>query len=131
MRSIKTEQSLPDGFSKIDDASINLSAGGVDIVIPLSSVQLAATFASLGLSFSAAAISMYDDNELADMLPDLEPSWVGVAKAAEMLGVTNGRMYAIIRDGGVDTRTDTGKTLVSVDSINERIANPPRAGRRW
>ncbi|WP_442904213.1 helix-turn-helix domain-containing protein [Gordonibacter sp.] len=52
-------------------------------------------------------------------------------RAADMLGITRQRVYAIIRDGGLATRNDTGKTLVSVESINERITANPKAGRRW
>lgn len=132
MRTIEHGLKLEQGYTPIDRASLVMEENGELLEVPLTPKQLHAVFVTLGINIDGTTVSMKDDDELTATIEGLEPSWVGVSKAAEMLGVTRGRVYNIIKAGGLTTRDDMGAgVMVSVESIRERIANPPRAGRRW
>lgn len=132
MRRIEHGLDLPEGFTSIDRASIIIDVAGQMLEVPLTPKQLHAVFVALGIEVDATGVEMLDDTELGDVIEGLEPQWVSVPKAAEMLGVTKGRAYAIVRSGGLVTRDDMGpRTMVNVESIRERLADPPKAGRRW
>lgn len=132
MKTIEHGLELEQGYTPIDRASLVMEESGELLEVPLTPKQLHAIFITLGMEIDETTVSMKDDDELTETIEGLEPSWVGVSKAAEMLGVTRGRVYNIIKAGGLVTREDIGAgVMVSVESIEERLANPPKAGRRW
>lgn len=132
MKTIEHGLELEQGYTPIDRASLVVEENGELLEVPLTPKQLHAVFVTLGIKIDETTVSMKDDDELTATIEGLEPSWVGVSKAAEMLGVTRGRVYNIIKAGGLVTRDDMGSgVMVSVASIRDRLANPPKAGRRW
>lgn len=132
MRTIEHGLEFEQGYTPIDRASLAIDVDGELLEVPLTPKQLHAVFITLGIKIDETTVSMQDDDELTATIEGLEPSWVGVSKAAEMLGVTRGRVYNIIKAGGLTTRDDIGGgVMVSVESIKDRLANPPKAGRRW
>lgn len=132
MRKIEHGLELSQGYTPINRASLVMEENGELLEVPLTPKQLHAVFIALGIEIDETTVSMKDDDELAETIEGLEPSWVGVSKAAEMLGLTRGRVYNIINAGGLVTRDDMGAGVkVSVKSIKERLANPPKSGRRW
>ncbi|MEG0505704.1 MAG: hypothetical protein RR547_13735, partial [Raoultibacter sp.] len=125
---VNFEKPLRKGFDPFTTSVIFLrTESGQNIEIDLSAAQLAATLTTLGIQFDEDGYCAYDDWDLGEMNPD----WVNVSKAAALLHLTKGRVYSIIKAGGLETRNDTGEVLVNIDSINERLANPPKSGRRW
>ena len=132
MRAIEHGLDLSQGYTPINRASLVMEENGELLEVPLTPKQLRAVFITLGIEIDENTVRMKDDDELAGTIEGLEPSWVGVSKAAEMLGLTRGRVYNIINAGGLVTRDDMGAGVkVSVKSIKERLANPPKSGRRW
>lgn len=132
MRKIEHGLELSQGYTPINRASLVMEENGELLEVPLTPKQLHAVFITLGIEIDENTVQMKDDDELAETIEGLEPSWVSVSKAAEMLGLTRGRVYNIINAGGLVTRDDMGAGVkVSVKSIKERLANPPKSGRRW
>lgn len=126
---IKHGLDQPTELTEIDRAKIVVNAADQLLEIPLTPKQLQAVFVTLGVRIAEKNVELLDDDELGDVL---SPDWVSVSKAAELLGVNRSRAYAIVNAGGLETRDDMGSGLmVSVKSINERLKNPPKAGRRW
>lgn len=56
---------------------------------------------------------------------------VSPSEAADMLGVTRGRVSQMIRDGVLESYRIDNKTRVSVRSINERKSKPRNIGRPY
>lgn len=56
-------------------------------------------------------------------------STVSATEAAEMLGVSKGRVSVLVKEGKLDTVLIDGRARVTIASINDRIANPPAAHR--
>lgn len=54
---------------------------------------------------------------------------MSAADAARALGVTRGRVSQLIKAGMLDTFDLNGKTWVTTDSVEARLADPPRIGR--
>lgn len=54
---------------------------------------------------------------------------MGVQDAADILGVTPSRVYAMCRDGVLDSRKVGSTVLVSADSVRRRFDAPTKAGR--
>ncbi len=132
MREIEHGCELPEGFTPFQRASLVMDYGEGMLEVPLSPAQLHMALLALGIEIDAERVRMLDDDELREAEKELAPDWVSVPKAAEMLGLTKARVYSIIRAGGLETRDDMGPSImVSVASIKERLANPPKAGRRW
>ena len=50
-------------------------------------------------------------------------------EAADLLGVSQSRVSALIRDGRLEMARFDGRTLVSIDSVNAYLESPRRAGR--
>lgn len=59
--------------------------------------------------------------------PELE--YMSVRDAAEILNVSNPRIYAMLRDGILAGRKVGGAQLVSTQSVKERFNSPRAAGR--
>lgn len=129
MRTIEHGQDFGGVFQPFTVRRLTLATGGDEIDIDLTPVQTAAVMQALGVRIDEHHVTMWDDGELKPWLDELDRDWVGVQKAANMLGVTRGRVYAIIRSGGLETHDGTGKVLVSVRSIEERLQNPPASHR--
>ncbi|MDR3307745.1 MAG: type II toxin-antitoxin system HicB family antitoxin [Coriobacteriales bacterium] len=66
-----------------------------------------------------------------EVTPDLieRSKCVTVTEAAEMLGVTKGRVAHMLDDGVLQPITFSDTRLVTLASINNRLANPRKAGR--
>lgn len=56
-----------------------------------------------------------------------ELNWITRKKACEILSVSEGRLSQLVSNGQIDS---LGK-LVSKTDVENRAANPPKAGRRW
>ena len=56
-------------------------------------------------------------------------SIVGTKDAAEMLGISTERVKQLCNMGSLDARKMNGGWLISRESIEERIAIKPKAGR--
>ncbi len=54
---------------------------------------------------------------------------MSAADAARALGVTRGRVTQLIKAGLLDTFELNGRTWVTTDSVEARLADPPRIGR--
>ena len=54
---------------------------------------------------------------------------VRAAQAAEMLGVTRGRVSQMISTGQLESFRERGTVWVTEDSIEARLAEQPKAGR--
>lgn len=54
---------------------------------------------------------------------------MSAADAARALGVTRGRVSQLIKAGMLDTFDLNGRTWVTTDSVEARLADPPRIGR--
>ena len=54
---------------------------------------------------------------------------VRAAQAAEMLGVTRGRVSQMISAGRLESFRDGGTVWVTADSVEARMAEAPKAGR--
>lgn len=50
---------------------------------------------------------------------------VSAKEAAEMLGVTKGRVSTLVKEGRLDTVLVNGRSRVTIASVNARIQNPP------
>lgn len=60
---------------------------------------------------------------------DLELEYMSVREAAEILDVSNPRIYALLRDGILEGRKVGGAQLVSTQSVKDRFNQPRSAGR--
>lgn len=60
---------------------------------------------------------------------DLELEYMSVREAAEMLDVSNPRIYAMLRDGVLEGRKVGGAQLVNTQSVKDRFNQPRSAGR--
>lgn len=58
-----------------------------------------------------------------------ETKLVTVKEAAELLGVSPSRISQLLSDGRLDAREFHGRRMVTLESINERIANKPAPHR--
>lgn len=54
--------------------------------------------------------------------------YMSVNEAAEMLGVTRGRVNQLIRAGRIRAEKVGGRFIVEKKSVVERLENPPKAG---
>ena len=54
---------------------------------------------------------------------------VSAKEAAELLGVTNGRVSRLVKDGKLDTVFVDDRSRVTIASMNARLANPPAPHR--
>ena len=59
-----------------------------------------------------------------ETVPKVLPS-----EAARMLGVTPGRVTQMMRAGQLESVEDAGRTWVTVDSVEARLADQPKPGR--
>ena len=54
---------------------------------------------------------------------------VSAKEAAELLGVTKGRVSTLVRDGKLDTVLVDGRSRITIASVNARLENPPAPHR--
>ena len=54
---------------------------------------------------------------------------VNASRAAEMLGVTKGRVSQMVKANQLEAFRDGGTVWVTLDSIEARLAEKPKAGR--
>ena len=54
---------------------------------------------------------------------------VSATEAAEMLGVSKGRVSTLVKEGKLDTVLVDGRSRVTIASVNARLANPPAPHR--
>lgn len=57
--------------------------------------------------------------------------WISTAEAAEILGVGRIRVTQLINAGQLRAEKVGNRYSVDRASVEERAANPPKAGRRW
>lgn len=60
---------------------------------------------------------------------DPEVEFMSVRDAADILGVSSPRIYAMLRDGVLSGKKIGGTQLVSTESVKERFNSPRPAGR--
>lgn len=70
----------------------------------------------MGIATYAEAVDMLDDTMTAQ-------------EAAELLGVTRARIYAMVKDGLIRSMKSGSARLVSAEDVMERFNNPREAGR--
>ncbi len=54
---------------------------------------------------------------------------VSAREAAELLGISKGRVSVLVREGKLDTVLVDGRARVTIESVNDRIKNPPAPHR--
>ena len=57
--------------------------------------------------------------------------WISTAEAAEILGIGRIRVTQLINAGQLRAEKVGNRYSVDRASVEERAANPPKAGRRW
>jgi len=60
-----------------------------------------------------------------------QTEWISTAEAAEILGVGRIRVTQLINAGQLRAEKVGNRYSVDRASVEERAANPPKAGRRW
>lgn len=65
-----------------------------------------------------------DDRDL-----EPEPECMDVAHAAEILGVTVGRVHAMLKSGILTGHKEGNLWMIDVQSVKDRVNNPRRGGR--
>lgn len=54
---------------------------------------------------------------------------VSAKEAAEMLGVSKGRVSTLVKEGKLRTVLVDGRSRIAIESVNDRLANPPAPHR--
>ena len=57
--------------------------------------------------------------------------WISTAEAAEILGIGRIRVTQLINAGQLRAEKVGNRYSVDRASVEERVSNPPKAGRRW
>ena len=57
--------------------------------------------------------------------------WISVPEAAEILGVHRNRVLQLVNNGLLDAHKVGRRWNINRSSVEDRAANPPKAGRRW
>ena len=66
----------------------------------------------------------------AEMGIDLN-EWISVPEAAEILGVHRNRVLQLVKDELLEAHKVGQRWNIKRSSVEDRAANPPKAGRRW
>ena len=75
-----------------------------------------------------------DDNGVENrecMVINNHTEWISTAEAADILGVGRIRVTQLINAGQLRAEKVGNRYSVDRASVEERAANPPKAGRRW
>lgn len=70
-------------------------------------------------------------DDFGDMVTHNQTEWISTAEAAEILGVGRIRVTQLINAGQLRAEKVGNRYSVDRASVEERAANPPKAGRRW
>lgn len=54
---------------------------------------------------------------------------VSAREAAELLGVSKGRVSTLVKEGKLETVLVDGRSRITIESVNERLSNPPAPHR--
>ena len=103
---------------------------GVDAVESLGTYNM--PFYRLRMVDKAEALELFklkagddDDDEV------IIKTWTTAAEAADILGITKSRVYALARSGVLESREYEGHKLISHASILARLKSNPGPGRPW